>query len=371
VTVVRWLLVGLLGGHGLIHLLGFVKAFATTELTPLSQPISRGWGVLWLITGVLVVTTAVMYARGTRTYWIVGALALVASQVVLTTAWRDAWAGTMANAVLLIVVAYGFLTEGPRSFHAQYLRDVEAGLSRRFDAPVVTEADLARLPEPVQRYLRVTGALGQPRVRCYHIRFSGRIRSDTKAAWMPFDAEQQSFTDQPTRLFLMRARMFGLPVEAFHRLIDGHATMRVKAAGAVTLVNERGEDMDRAETVTLFNDMCVLAPGTLVEPGISWEPVDATTSRARFTHRAHSITATLWFAPDGRLMNFESDDRSRASPDARFAHARFSTPLRDYRHFGPLYLAGYGEARWRLPEGEFVYGEFTIRGVVVNDHARH
>ena len=143
--------------------------------------------------------------------------------------------------------------------------------------------------------------------------------------------------------------------------------MQVKVAGVVPIVNDRGDDMDRAETVTLFNDMCILAPGTLVEPDITWEPVDATTARARFTHRGHTITATLFFAPDGRLVNFESDDRSRASPDGRFTKARFSTPLRDYRDFGPLYLAGYGEARWRLPEGEFVYGEFTMRDVVVND----
>ena len=52
------------------------------------------------------------------------------------------------------------------------------------------------------------------------------------ARWMPFEADQQSFADQPTRLFLMRARMFGMPVEAFHRLIGGRATMQVKIAGA-------------------------------------------------------------------------------------------------------------------------------------------
>jgi hypothetical protein len=168
----------------------------------------------------------------------------------------------------------------------------------------------------------------------------------------------------------MRARMFGLPVEAFHRLIDGHATMRVTVAGVVPIVDDRGDDIDRAETVTLFNDMCILAPGTLVDPGIRWEPVDASTARTRFTPHGHTVTATLIFAADGRLVNFESDDRARSVPDARFATARFSTPLRDYRDFGPLYLAGYGEARWRLPEGEFTYGEFTMRDVVANDASR-
>ena len=236
----RWALIGLLLLHGLIHLMGFAKAFDYAELPQLTQPISREWGVVWLLAGGLVVATAVMLAAGARPYWIVGGLAVLVSQVLIMTAWRDAWAGTMANAALLLAVAHGLLTEGPWSFHAQYLRDVEAGLSRSVDAPLVTEADLAPLPESARRYLRVTRAVGQPRVQNYRIRFIGRIRSAPNAAWMPFEAEQQSFADEPARLFLMRARLFGIPVQAFHRLIGGHATMQVKVAGLVPMADERG-----------------------------------------------------------------------------------------------------------------------------------
>jgi hypothetical protein len=362
----RWSLIGLLVVHGLLHFLGVAKAFGYAELPQLTQPISREWGLLWLLSGGLVIATAVMLATGSRAYWVVGGVALLASQVLIVTAWRDAWAGTAANAGLLIVVALGFLTEGPWSFHTRYLRDVEAGLSRPLDAPLVTEGDLAPLPETVRRYLRVSGAVGQPRVRNYRIRFTGRIRSAPDAAWMPFEAEQHSFADAPTRLFLMHARLFGLPVEAFHRLIGGHATMQVKVAGMVSMADARGDEMDRAETVTLFNDMCILAPGTLIGSPITWEPVDQSTTRARFTHAGHAIVATLFFDTDGRLVNFESDDRSRALPDGTFARLRFSTPLRDYRRFGPLNLAGYGEARWRRPEGEFTYGEFRMMDIVTN-----
>ena len=362
----RWVLIGLLLLHGLIHLMGFAKAFGYAELPQLTQPISREWGVLWLLAGGLVVATAMMLAAGARPYWIVGGLALLLSQLLIMTVWRDAWAGTAANAVLLLVVAHGLLTEGPWSFHAQYLRDVEAGLSRSVGASLVTETDLTPLPEPVRRYLRVTRAVGQPRVHNYRIRFTGRIRSAPEARWMPFEAEQQSFADEPTRLFLMRARMFGVPVQAFHRLIGGHATMQVKVAGLVPMADERGDEMERAETVTLFNDMCILAPRTLVGPDITWEALDSSTARARFTLRGHTIAATLFFDAEGRLVNFESDDRSRSSSDGTYTKLRFSTPLRDYRDFGPLHLAGYGEARWRLPDGEFTYGEFTMTEVVTN-----
>jgi uncharacterized protein DUF6544 len=365
----RWALIGLLLLHGLIHLMGFAKAFGLAELPQLTQPISREWGVVWLLACALVVATAALLAAGARPYWIVGAVAVLVSQVLIITAWRDAWAGTAGNVVLALVVVHGLLTEGPWSFHAQYLRDVEAGRSRPVGTALVTEADLAPLPEPVRRYLRVTRAVGQPRVQNYWIRFTGRIRSAPDARWMPFVAEQQSFADEPTRLFLMRARMFGIPVEAFHRLIAGQATMQVKVAGVVPLADQRGDEMNRAETVTLFNDMCILAPGTLAGPGISWEAADASTARARFTLHGHTITATLFFDSDGRLMNFESDDRSRVSPDGTLTRLRFATPVRDYRDFGPLHLAGYGEARWRLPEGEFTYGEFTYGEFTITDVA--
>lgn len=362
----RWILILLLGVHGLIHLMGFAKAFGYADLPQLAAPISRPWGVAWFVAGCLVTTSAVLLGAGSRSYWMVGAVAVVVSQAVIFSAWRDAWAGTGANVILLLVVTHGWLTEGPQSFHARYLRDVDAGLARPVATSVLTEADLVRLPDPVQRYLRVTRAVGQPRVQNYHLRFRGRIRGAPDARWMPFEAEQQSFADEPTRLFLMRARMFGLPVEAFHRSVDGVATMQVTVAGAFPIEDARGAEMDRAETVTLFNDMCLLAPGTLISPAIAWEAVDATTARARFTHGRQTIAATLLFDRAGQLINFVSDDRGRSEPGGGFTPRRFSTPVRDYRDFGPVRLMSFGEARWLLPDGEFTYGEFRLVAITYN-----
>ena len=83
--------------------------------------------------------------------------------------------------------------------------------------------------------------------------------------------------------------------------------------------------MDRSESVTMFNDMCLLAPGTLLDRSIVWTPIDARSAQAQFTHGANQITATLFFDDDGRLTNFMSDDRSRSSPDGRtFTNLRFS-----------------------------------------------
>jgi hypothetical protein len=347
-------------------LLGFAKAFGYADLPQLTQPISRAWGLAWLAAAVLLTTSAAMLGAGARSYWIAGAFGLVLSQAVILSAWGDASAGTVANVLVLLVVAHGWVTEGPRSFHAQYLRDAQIGLGRTVPEPLITEEDLTRLPDPVKRYLRVTRTVGQARVQNYHLRFRGRIRSAPDSRWMPFEAEQQSFADEPTRLFLMRARMFGVPVEAFHRAVGGQATMQVTAAGAFRLEDARGDEMDRAETVTLFNDMCLLAPGTLIDPDIAWEAVDATTARAHFTNHGQTIAATLLFGRTGELVNFQSDDRARSESRGTFTPRPFSTPVRDYRDFGPVRLMSFGEARWLLPEGEFTYGEFTLVDITYN-----
>jgi len=184
---------------------------------------------------------------------------------------------------------------------------------------------------------------------------------------MPFVADQQSFADEPARLLLMQAAMFGVPVIVFHRLVDGHAAMRVTLAGAIPMVDASGDVMDRSEAVTMFNDMCLLAPGTLLDKNIVWEGVDSRTVHARFTHRAQTIAATLLFSDDGLLTNVISDDRSRSSPDGKvFTRLRFSTPVHDYRDFGTVRLASHGDARWSLPDGEFTYGEFELMSVSYN-----
>jgi hypothetical protein len=184
---------------------------------------------------------------------------------------------------------------------------------------------------------------------------------------MPFRAAQQSFVMPPARLFLMRARMYALPVEAFHQLIDGHARMRVRILGAIAMADAAGEVLDRSETVTLFNDMCLLAPATLIDSAIAWETIDRTTVRARFTNGAQTISATLFFAEDGLLTSFLSDDRSRASSDGKvFTPLRFSTPVRGYTTFDVARLASRGDARWTLRGEEFTYGEFELQSIEYN-----
>jgi uncharacterized protein DUF6544 len=357
--------------HGLIHLLGVAKAFGLAELPQLTQSITPLLGGLWLIAGALFLATAASLFLWPRWWWVIGLFAIVVSTVVIVASWTDAKFGAVANIIALAGVVLGFLAQGPPSLRAAYEREVDRALLRAVPLETVTEADLAPLPGPVQRYLRAAGVVGHPRVHNFRARMHGRIRNGPDTRWMPLAAEQYNFIDLPARLFYLNGSMLTIPVQGYHRFVGSSATMRVKAAALFPVVDASGSEMKQSETVTMFNDMCVMAPATLIDPAIMWESVDAHTVRASFSNSASIIRAELTFNEAGELINFCSDDRYQVSPDGKIVRkVRWSTPLGRYRSFGSIRLAGGGEGRWQESRGEYAYIELTIDDVQYNLQSR-
>lgn len=361
----RWFLTVVLLVHGLIHLMGPAKAFGLAQLPQLHKPISATMGVLWLLAAVFTLAAVSALWLWPRGFWALGVMAGLLSQIAIVSAWPDAKFGTIANVLLLVASTVGFFMYGPTSLYAEFLRDSSSHHASA--EKLVTEAEVDALPTPVKKYLHAVGVVGQPHVRSYSLHFRGRIRGGPQDPWMPFHATQVSVANPPSRLFWMQATKAALPVSIYHRLVDGAATMRVKLLGAIKMVDARGDAMDRAETVTLFNDMCILAPATLLGPNIAWQPIDNHTTQARFTNSRNTITATLIFGDDGLLRDFVSDDRLQLAADGKAAvPLRFSTPVRDYRKYGAFLLASHGDARWHPRQGDYAYGEFDLLDVTYN-----
>lgn len=102
----RWLFFALIAVHGLIHLMGFAKAIGLAELPELTQPISRGAGLLWLAAALALLTTAGLFLLEQPGWWVVGLTATLMSQLVIVLSWTDAKFGTLANAMILVGIVY-------------------------------------------------------------------------------------------------------------------------------------------------------------------------------------------------------------------------------------------------------------------------
>ncbi|MGA1368836.1 MAG: DUF6544 family protein [Blastocatellia bacterium] len=349
-----------LGLHGALHGLGAVQGFGWATLRGMRHRIGWRGGLLWLLAGLLFLLAAVLYGVGWEGWWGVAAGGVILSQGVIFAAWKDARAGTVLNLLIAVVVV---LSAGLFFFERGYRRDRaflhEAIQSASDSTSLVTEDDLRPLPPTVQQYLRYAGVVGRPTVRAMTAVMRGEMRERTGRRF-PFVARQESRFDQPARLFWMEGHMFGVTVPGYHRYLDGRASMEVRLFGMIPVVSPAGGVLDRAETVTHFTDMCLMAPATLIDRRISWKILDPTRVEATFDSGPHQVRAVLTFAPDGRLVNFTSNDRTAVDVMRTLP---FSTPLGAYRDFGPYRLAGRGEAVWEYPEGPFSYATIEIEQI--------
>lgn len=347
--------------HGLIHLMGFVKAYNFAEISQLTREISKPSGFLWLIAFILFITSGILLVSKKESWPILAISAVFISQVLIFMVWKDARFGTIANFFILLIAV---LSWGLQHFEAQLKTDVKTNLERtnHISSSVLTESDIQHLPDPVQKYLRYAGVLNKPKVKNIKVVFDGEMREKGKD-WFKFRSVQYNFFDDPTRLFFMKAKMFGITVPGYHRYQAETASMDIRLFGLLSIVKVKGNELNKAETVTLFNDMCILAPATLIDKRIQWEEIDSLSAKAKFSNGSNVISAILYFNELGQLVNFISDDRYAVSDMKSYP---FSTPMKDYKLYSGIQVPSFGEAVWHYPEGEFAYGKFTLSSIEYN-----
>lgn len=352
--------------HGMIHFTGYANGFEHNHLFQSTVAHARPWRFIWLSTAIFFLFCALLFWQNKK-YW--PALFLIAcgiSQTLIITVWPQAWYGTLLNALILCVALGGWFTH---KFESGFKEDVQTHLHHNnYHTPLLTDAEIGFLPELIQKYIRYSGAVGKPKIKNMRLAFSGFMRGKEKD-WFAFHSLQYNFFKQPARLFYMKAKMFGLTVPGYHRYQSQSATMQVKLFGIIPVMKAQGKEMDKAETVTFFNDMCLFAPAMLTDKRICWTPIDNYSAKAVFNTGNISISATLHFNEKGQLVNFISDDRYDIHDMKMY---RFSTPVKEYRLIRGRHIPSYGEAIWHYPEGEFTYGKFLLKQIEYNtNHFDH
>ncbi len=231
---------------------------------------------------------------------------------------------------------------------------------------ILTEADIRHLPAVVRKYLHYTGSIGKEKVLNFRAEFTGGIRSKSTEDFMPLRSVQYNFMDQPTRLFYIVAKKKGIPAKGIHLYRDRKAIMLIKILGLFTVVDAKGKEMDQGETVTLFNDMCFMAPASLIDPNIEWKETDNLTVDAKYSNGNISISATLYFNEDGELINFLSNDRFETSDGKTYINTPWITPVTGYTDINGYRLPSGAKLIYKHPDEDLCYGEFNLKTIEYN-----
>ena len=304
--MIKLAVVAALAIHGVIHGIGFAKAFGLGGLD-LSQPITRGWGVAWGAVALVMIAAAIARIGDASWWWMLAAPAVVASQIAIIAAWTDAWAGTVVNVALAVPVLLAF---GSWRFAARTDSEV-ARFAARAPAPgavadIVERADLAPLPPVVAVWLERAGVVGRARTTTVWLTQRGELQSAPGKDWLPFRAEQWVLVREPA--FLWIAHVDGklwLDLAGRDRYLDGKGSMRIELLSLIPVVDAAGPKIDQGALVRYLAEM-MWYPSAVLEPYVRWEAIDDRSARAVMRYGDVEAAGVFRFDDDGDIIGFEA-----------------------------------------------------------------
>jgi hypothetical protein len=233
---------------------------------------------------------------------------------------------------------------------------------------LLTEDRLTALPEPVRRYLRSCGWVGQPLPMNAEIEWrESAIRLGVDRPWMKLRTYQFNSVPEPMRAAYMRGRILGVvPMEGRDIYQNGRGQMLIRLGRVFTVGDETGPEMDRSALVTILAE-ALLVPGYATQPYIIWTPMDDRSAAATVRHGGVVASGVFHFDRAGDFVRFESDDRYQSTgEDAR--KVRWSVDVLGHQDQDGLRIVGGLRAIWHEDQGDFEYFRGRIQAVRFNVH---
>ncbi len=96
--------------HAGVHLMGYSRAYSNVANTRIiHQAVPRNLGIAWLFVCILFIVTGMAYLLTFGWWPYCGLTAIIVSQVMIFTAWKDAKWGTLINIVLLTAIIWDMM----------------------------------------------------------------------------------------------------------------------------------------------------------------------------------------------------------------------------------------------------------------------
>lgn len=364
----RFVLAGIFAIHGLIHFLGVAAAVKPESVPQLHRYLialpPRVQMVGWAVAGALFIASAVVVAMNESDWWHLVGIAMVASQVMIVTAWPDAKFGTIANVIALgVVIVFGALERFDHNAE-QVMHELKAKVSQT-PGLVVQSYEVERLPAPIARWLTAAGVVGKRRASWVTLEQEGEMRVKPDGAWSPVSAHQAFSVDPPGFAWHADVSMAGgFPVRGLDRWVDGKGRMQISLLGLVPMVDVADERIDEGTLLRWLGEL-VFFPSAALSPLVTWEAIDEQTARAKLTFKGMTGSAVFTIDELGRFKSMEAMRYFGGGADAK--RERWFIPATSWRRIDGVQVPIEGEVTWKLASGDFTYFRWRILDVQTDE----
>lgn len=295
----------IIGIHGLIHLFGFLKAFGISEFNAISQPISRFFGILWLIAFIIFTSTLGLFLAHYRYWWVVGGLSVLLSQFLIISYWSDAKPGSILNLAILVSIFIAISTLKFQNNVRNEISQMFAGLDNSEKNKFTTQM-ISGTPEIVQNWLLNSGIIGHYLIENVYLEQNiEMLMKPGQKDWTNATARQYFTVEPPAFNWSVNLKIKpGLQLVGRDKFEDGKGKMLIKLLAVIPIANAKNSEKVDEATMQRYLAEIVWFPTAAISPYITWEAVNEHSARATMNYKGTKASGIFYFEEDGNFKKF-------------------------------------------------------------------
>lgn len=348
--------------HGLIHLMGFAKAFGYGDIAAITRPISKSSGIAWLLACILFIIAGAGAVMKKEWWPWIAFVAVILSQIIIVVNWNDARWGTLANGIILVFSLIGYAN---LQFEKESISATKKMLSQQFaTAANIRQQDISQLPAPVQRWLTISGILDKTATQTVRLKQKGEMLLKPGGRWVPFKATQYFTVPDPGFIWTTRVLLFPMVyISGRDKLIHGKAQMEMRLLSMIRLVNEKDNSrLDSSSMIRFLAETCWF-PSAALQSWMKWESIDSLSARATLQYADITVSGIFNFNEAGDLVRFAANryrDVNATTPE------QWVVEMMEHKSFDGIRVPYKCKATWKLPDGDFTWLRLELTDLAYN-----
>lgn len=345
-------------GHGLFHIIGFMKAFQLAEINNFTQSISKPIGLLWLLVYILFMTTLVLFLIHESWWFVIAFIAVIFSQVLIFMFWNTAKFGSLVNLIILLISCSAL---GNYNFNRMVKMETKALLENAIitGKGVVTEKESNHLPVCVKKWLYNSGVTGREEITTVYLKQKGGMKTKPNSNGMPFTAEQYFNVKDAGFIWTTEVKMNPLlSLIGRDKLNHGEGAMLIKLLGLIPVVNQsKNEKINSGAQLRFLAEICWF-PSAALNDYLIWEGVNDTSAKATLTVNGRSVSGIFSFTAQGDFKSFEANRYYGGAIDSTLEKWRIEAI--EYKSFDGIRIPSQCKVIWKLDGSDFEWLKLEI-----------
>jgi Family of unknown function (DUF6544) len=355
----------ILGFHGAIHILGFLKAFKLAKIEQINNEISKTSGLVWLFVTILFILTLIAYLLKLQYWHWIALPAVLISTILIITTWSDSKFGSIPNIIISIVALISLYSN---SMERKIQNEVRSILSKAelTNIQTINISQLENLPQAVKKWLSYSGIVGKKEVQTVWLSQNAKMKmKPEQEKWFDAKAEQYFTIENPAFIWSVKMKMPPFfKIKGRDRFVDGKGEMLIKIFTAINIVNASGPKIDEG-TLQRYLAEIVWFPSAALSEYISWEPIDSLSSKAVMKYQDKIVSGTFYFNEEGEFKKFTTLRYMGNEPESK--KYEWVINVKETSHFNNIRIPTKMDLTWMLEDGPWTWLEIEITDIRYNE----